>query len=107
MAGVRGRRLNREHDELTRSKIKTSQIINRLVNHILGAVEMTNTQVRAAEILLNKTLPNLQHRTGDQDVTVTYVDYLAALEDTKPKVIVPPAEVETEPSTVRPRHLDS
>lgn len=57
------------HDQKTREKIQTSQIINRLVNHIDGTVEMKSTQIRAAEILLNKTLPNLQATTiaGDQD----------------------------------------
>jgi len=34
-------------------------IADRLDKHILGEVEMTATQIRAAEILLNKTLPNL------------------------------------------------
>ena len=55
----RGVRLNPEHDERTRAKIQTSQIINRLNSFIKGDVEMTNTQVRAAEILLKKSLPDL------------------------------------------------
>jgi len=53
-------RLNRMHQESVREKIKVSQLINRLANHALGKNKMTNTQVRAAEILLNKSLPNLQ-----------------------------------------------
>ena len=55
----RGVRLNPEHDERTRAKIQTSQIINRLNSFIKGDVEMTNTQLRAAEILLKKSLPDL------------------------------------------------
>jgi hypothetical protein len=55
----RGVRLNPEHDERTRAKIQTSQIINRLQAHVSGEVDMTSTQVRAAEILLKKTLPDL------------------------------------------------
>jgi hypothetical protein len=47
------------HDDQTRAKIKTSQLINRLTDHVLGTVEMTASQVRAAEILLSKTLPSL------------------------------------------------
>ncbi len=56
----RGVRLNPEHDERTRAKIQTSQIINRLNKLVNGEVEMTSQQVRAAEILLRKTLPDLQ-----------------------------------------------
>ncbi len=56
---ARGVRLNPRHDERTRAKIQTSQIINRLEQHVKGDVQMTGTQVRAAEILLKKTLPDL------------------------------------------------
>lgn len=57
------------HDQKTREKIQTTQLVNRLTDHILGKNEMKSTQVRAAEILLNKTLPNLQATTlkGDED----------------------------------------
>jgi len=53
-------RLNPAHDQRTREKIQTSQLINRLVSHAKGEAEMTATQVRAAEILLKKALPDLQ-----------------------------------------------
>jgi hypothetical protein len=53
-------RLNPAHDERTRAKIQTSQLINRLFSHANGEVEMSSTQVRAAEVLLKKTLPDLQ-----------------------------------------------
>ena len=46
--------------ESWREKIRTSMLINRLQNHVLGAVEMSGTQLRAAEILLRKCLPDLQ-----------------------------------------------
>lgn len=57
------------HDENTRKKIQASQLINRLANHALGEVELSNTQVRAIEILLKKTLPDLQsiEHTGDPE----------------------------------------
>ena len=55
----RGIRFNPEHDERTRAKIQTSQIINQLIKHVNGDVDMQNTQIRAAEILLKKTLPDL------------------------------------------------
>lgn len=53
-------RLDPAHDERTRAKIQTSQLLNRLFSHANGEVEMSATQVRAAEVLLKKTLPDLQ-----------------------------------------------
>ena len=66
-----GRPLGSKHDERTRQKIKTSQLLNRLMDHVLKDNEMKSTQIRAAEILLNKTLPNLQATTFDGDVATT------------------------------------
>lgn len=48
------------HDDETRLKIQVSQLLNRLQNHVLGQVEMTPTQIQAAQILLKKALPDLQ-----------------------------------------------
>ena len=53
------KRINAEHDAQTRAKISTSQLVNRLMKHAKGEVKMEQTQVRAAEILLRKTLPDL------------------------------------------------
>lgn len=54
-------RLNPSHDQRTRDKIQTSQLINRLMLHVNGEIEMKNSQVRAAECLLRKTLPDLSN----------------------------------------------
>lgn len=54
-----GVRLNPSHDEATRAKIQTSQIINRLHALINGEVKMEPHQVTAALGLLKKTLPDL------------------------------------------------
>lgn len=43
-----------------RDKIRTSMLINRLQNHVAGRIEMSATQLRAAEVLLRKTLPDQQ-----------------------------------------------
>ena len=55
----------------TREKIQTSQLINRLQNHALGEdlSELKPSQLRAIEILLKKSLPDLQSTeiTGDSD----------------------------------------
>jgi hypothetical protein len=45
--------------EVVRQKIRTSMIAKRLQNHIFGKCSMSQTQVRAAEILLARTLPTL------------------------------------------------
>lgn len=52
-----------------REKIRTSMLINRLQNHVAGRIEMSSTQLRAAEILLRKNLPDLQAvvLSGDPD----------------------------------------
>jgi len=57
--GVRGVRLDPKHQARTRAKIQTSQIINRLTDHVLGKVEMKPSQVTAALGLLKKSLPDL------------------------------------------------
>lgn len=54
-----GVRLNPKHDERTRAKIKTSQLLNRLYKHAIGEEDMTSSQIKAAEILLKKTIPDL------------------------------------------------
>ena len=67
------RRLNTRNDEETRSRIQVSQLINRLQNHVDGNVEMSASQLRAAEILLKKSLPDLQaiqHDIESGDITV-------------------------------------
>lgn len=61
------------HDENTRSKIQTSQIVNRLTGHVLGTVEMSATQVTAALGLLRKSLPDLTAAEIKNETTVRYV----------------------------------
>ena len=54
---ARTRRPN--HNDKTREKIQTTQIVNRLTNHVLGKVDMSPSQVSAGLGLLRKTLPDL------------------------------------------------
>ena len=54
-------RTNRpNHNQKTRDKIQASQLINSLQNHVFGKNDMDQTQISAANILLKKTLPDLQ-----------------------------------------------
>lgn len=57
-------RINPKHDQRTREKIKTSQLINRLQKFVKSDAEtakkmMTTQQVNAALGLLKKTLPDV------------------------------------------------
>jgi hypothetical protein len=58
---ARTRRIN--VDDKTRKKIQATQLIKRLTSHALGELEkpMDPSQVRAAEILLKKTIPDLSN----------------------------------------------
>lgn len=67
------------HDEQTREKIRTSQLINRLTDHAIGKVELTSTQVKSIEILLRKTLPDLQSMQHSGSVTIKHEDALEQL----------------------------
>ena len=46
-------------NEKWRERIQISMLVNRLTNHALGKVNLTQTQVRAIEILLRKVAPDL------------------------------------------------
>lgn len=67
------------HDENTRMKIQASQLINRLTNHVLGEIEMSNTQVSAALGLLKKTLPDLAAEHVTQGGEKSIEDWLDEL----------------------------
>jgi hypothetical protein len=47
------------HQEDVRAKIQTSQLINRLESHALGNLDLSPTQIKAIEVLIRKTLPDL------------------------------------------------
>lgn len=61
------KRLNPRHQESVRAKIQASQLINRLQNHANGKNKMTATQIRAAEILLSKSVSNAPVVTAEVD----------------------------------------
>jgi len=63
------------HDEETRAKIQTSQLLNRLNDHVFADADVSATQMKAIEILLRKTLPDLSAVTigGDDDSPVKLV----------------------------------
>lgn len=66
-------RLNPKHDQRTREKIQTSQLINRLTKFVNGEVEMQPAQVTAALGLLKKTLPDLASVEHSGELATSYV----------------------------------
>ena len=66
-------------DDKWRERIQAGVLVERLVKHALGQIEMTATQLRAAEILLKKTIPDLSavEHSGELEHT-TYVAQLPA-----------------------------
>ena len=62
-----GRPLGKRHQDDVRAKIQASVIIGRLSKHVEGKLDLTNTQIKAAEILLKKTLPDLSQVQGPGD----------------------------------------
>jgi hypothetical protein len=69
MAGKKGMHkssyLREEAVERIRSRILNSQIADRIVKHALGQIEMTQSQVRAAEVCLRKVMPDLASQEID------------------------------------------
>lgn len=58
-------RLNKAHQDDVRLKIQTSQLVNRLQNFALGkaGVDLDSSRLKAIEILLRKSLPDLSSVT--------------------------------------------
>lgn len=63
--------------EEIRAKIETTKILNLLGQHVKDEVKMESTQIRAAEILLNKTIPNLS--AIEQSISPDSVDVIEEL----------------------------
>ena len=62
------------HEDLTRQRIQAAAIINRLTEHLHGKIELSPTQVRCAEILLRKVLPDLAMIEHSGNVTHNYAE---------------------------------
>lgn len=56
-------RLNKRHTEDIKTKIKVSNIIDRLEKCVAGEVELSAQQVASARILLDKSLSNAPAQT--------------------------------------------
>lgn len=65
-------RLNPRHSDMVRDKIRASQLVNALEDHVLGESELSATQVSAALGLLKKCVPDIAAVThsGDEDAPI-------------------------------------
>jgi hypothetical protein len=69
-------RLNKRHQDEVRTRIQTSQLINVLQDHALSAEsEISPSRMKAIEILLKKSLPDLSavEVSGDEESPVRLV----------------------------------
>jgi hypothetical protein len=71
------RTLRPKHSDEIRAKIQASQLINRLQDHVFKDKSVTSTQMKAIEILLRKSVPDLSNvqltgpNGGDVPLSVT------------------------------------
>lgn len=76
-------RTNLRQQDATRSAIQTSQLVNRLQDFALAkeGVDIDTNRLKAIEVLLRKSLPDLSTvtHTGDPDnpVTITAIQLVA------------------------------
>lgn len=69
MAASRGRKAGFRMSDEHRVKIQNSNILNALIDHVVGGREMSSTQVTAGIALMKKVLPDLSavEVAGDGD----------------------------------------
>lgn len=71
-----GRPINKLHQDDVRKKIQVSQLLNVLQNHALGETEeLSPTRMKAIEILLRKSMPDMASITisGDSDQPLQHI----------------------------------
>ena len=88
--------INARTQDRIRSKIKVFEIVKALQDHILDGLKMTNTQVRAAEILMRKVAPDLL-ATAISDSRETGLPLLQIVRSPRSDVAVSPIQEPTDP----------
>lgn len=73
-------RLTNRYGDKWRAGIRVGMLRKRLEDHALGECEMTATQIRAAEILLKKAIPDLSSVEHTGEVTHRTVKELSEAE---------------------------
>ena len=90
----KGTDINARTQDKLRSGIKAAEIIKALSNHILAGLKMTNTQVRAAEILLRKVSPDLLATaiSDDRTTALPVLQIVRSAPDTPPESATAPPQ---------------
>ena len=93
-------RLNKRHGDMVRTKIQTSQLLNRLADHAFGKIDLEANQIRSIEILLNKALPNLQavavaNIDQPEDVTGFVIKMINGTDDRDTSILPSPVSTES------------
>ena len=65
------------HDEKTNKLIQASQLLNRLISHANGEIELSQSQINAAKIVIGKYIPDLKaiELSGSEDKPVVVNTY--------------------------------
>ena len=65
------------HDEKTKKLIQASQLLNRLISHANGEVDLTQSQINAAKIVIGKYIPDLKaiELSGNEEKPVVLKTY--------------------------------
>lgn len=63
------------HEEKTKRLIRASQLLNRLNSFAIGEIEMTAAQVKAAQIVIGKEVPDLKaiEHSGNAETPLTLI----------------------------------
>lgn len=65
----------RPYPQRARERIAGTKIIDRLVQHVMGEIELTQAQVSSARLLLSKVLPDMKSVEIDIQAQVNTVSY--------------------------------
>jgi hypothetical protein len=84
-------RIRKTHQDDVRAKIQATQLVNVLQNHALGKddKEISSSRIKAIEILLKKSIPDLSAVTvgGDEENPISVVGRIERLLiDSNPKI---------------------
>ncbi len=84
-------RIRKTHQDDVRAKIQATQLVNVLQNHALGKddKEISSSRIKAIEILLKKSIPDLSAVTvgGDEENPISVVGRIERiLIDSNPKI---------------------
>jgi hypothetical protein len=79
----------RRRADAARAKIDTEKLIERINMHAMGKLEMSPTQLAAAQALLRKTLPDLVGVKAEIESSPVVFNFLIGTQPKQPKLINP------------------